>query len=137
MKGAQQALSIAEDALLAFLVQNRRYQDSPQLSFEYNRLQRRVEQQQQLYTSILTAYEQARIEEVRNTPVITVLDSPEGTARRSGSTILNVVLGIVLGFVAAVIIAMAMEFVSNLRSAGLEMGPNGMHAVTANGSHAP
>jgi uncharacterized protein involved in exopolysaccharide biosynthesis len=71
----------AEDELQAFLQRNRDFRSSPQLSFAYDRLADNVSLRQQLYTSIAQTFEQARIEEVRDTPVITVVESPMLPAR--------------------------------------------------------
>ena len=70
-------LSTAEDALKRFLGENRQFMNSPQLSFEHERLQRQVFMRQELVTSMAQAFEQARIDEVRNTPVFTVIDQPD------------------------------------------------------------
>ncbi|MEO7360793.1 MAG: hypothetical protein ABI120_10710, partial [Gemmatimonadaceae bacterium] len=72
---AQSALRIAEDRLRAFRAQNR-VAASPYLSLEEDRLRRDVQSTQSLYSSLQEAMEQARIEELRNTPVITVLEAP-------------------------------------------------------------
>lgn len=77
---AQAELESAESDLGAFLRANRRYQDAPQLNVEFGRLQRRVELRQQVANTLAQAFEQSRIEEVRNTPVITVIERPEGAA---------------------------------------------------------
>ncbi len=45
--------------------------------FEHDRLERPVSMRQELVTAMAQAYEQARVDEVRNTPVITVIDQPE------------------------------------------------------------
>ena len=66
----------AEGNLQAFLLQNRDFR-SPTLQIENSRLTRTVEMRQSVYTSLATAYEQAKIEEVRDLPVITVLAPPE------------------------------------------------------------
>jgi uncharacterized protein involved in exopolysaccharide biosynthesis len=42
--------------------------------FQFDRLSRQVNMRQQLYTSVTQSYEGARIEEVRNTPVITLME---------------------------------------------------------------
>jgi len=75
----QDSLRAAEDALEDFLQKNRQL-DSPQLQFVQDRLQRRVTMQQQVYTTLSQAYEQASIDEVRDTPVITVVEQPESPA---------------------------------------------------------
>ncbi|MGH2396063.1 MAG: hypothetical protein ACRDFW_03555, partial [bacterium] len=67
----------AESALAQFLERNRQYQSSPRLVFEAARLQRNVDLVQQVYATLAKAYEEARIQEVRNTPLITILDNPE------------------------------------------------------------
>ncbi len=75
-RAARTELRAAEDRLEAFLRKNRQFASSPQLLFTHDRLQREVATQQQVYTSLAQGYEQARIEEVRNTPVITVVQDP-------------------------------------------------------------
>lgn len=82
MREAQGRLSIAEDSLREFLEANRTYQASPRLVVEEGRLQRHVDFWQQIYTSLAQGYEQARIAEVQNTPVITIVDGAEGSAKR-------------------------------------------------------
>lgn len=72
---ARQSLRVAEDRLESFLRSNRTYRESPELFFEYERLQRDVAMQQQVYTSIAQGYEEARMSEVRDTPLITIIDS--------------------------------------------------------------
>jgi uncharacterized protein involved in exopolysaccharide biosynthesis len=77
-------LTEAEAALGRFLQHNRQFENSPELRLAYDRLQREVVRRQQAIGSLAPAFEQARIEEVRNTPVITVIEEPE-TAVESGS----------------------------------------------------
>lgn len=78
---AQDTLRAAEARLQAFLQRNRAYQNSPQLQFAYDRLERAVNMQQQLYTSLAQSFEAARIDEVRNTPVITLMEPPDLPAK--------------------------------------------------------
>lgn len=77
LTAARSDLQNAEDRLQAFMQENRQYMAAPHLSFEYDRLSREVATRQALVTTLTQAFEQAKIEEVRDTPVITVLDSPE------------------------------------------------------------
>lgn len=106
---AESALFNAEERLKTFLERNRDFQGarltagSPQLAFQKDRLDREVVLRQQLYTSLLQSAEEARIREVRDTPVITVLEEPRlpvlGEPRRSP---LKAVVGAILaGAVAA------------------------------------
>ena len=62
-------------------VRNREYRESPVLQFEYDRRSREVTARQQLYTELYGASEQARIEEVRNIPRVTVIEPAEVPAR--------------------------------------------------------
>ncbi len=64
----------AENRLAGFLERNRNFRNSPQLVFDHDRLQRDVAFHHQLLTSLAEAFERARIMEVRNTPVLTVMD---------------------------------------------------------------
>ena len=107
---AEQELRSAEQAELAFLQRNRQYLDSPLLAFEYNRLSRQVQLRQEVYQTLTKAHEEARIAEVRDTPVLTVIDSavapfkPSGPKRVLGTIvalIVGSVLGVLLAYVAA------------------------------------
>ncbi|MEO8192527.1 MAG: hypothetical protein ABI681_01670 [Gemmatimonadales bacterium] len=96
----------AEAELENFLESNRQYRASPQLSLEWGRLQRQVDMRNQIYTSMLSAFETARIEEVRDLPVINIIEQPElpiGPDRRGGlrKTLIGLLIGLVLGGVIA------------------------------------
>jgi uncharacterized protein involved in exopolysaccharide biosynthesis len=104
-------LSTVEDSLKAFLVDNRQFANSPQLTFEHDRIQRQVVMRQELVTAMAQAYEQARIDEVRNTSVITVIDQPEPPELpdpRGG--LLKLVLGVTLGLMVGFGLAFVREF---------------------------
>lgn len=81
---AHDELRDAEDKLEQFLQHNRDYRNAPELTLEFDRLSRDVSLRQQIFTSVSQAFEQARIEEVRDTPVFTVLDEPQLPARPDG-----------------------------------------------------
>lgn len=66
----------AENNLQAFLQANRLYQNDPQLIFEFDRLQREVTLRESVYQMLVQMYEQARLEAVRNTPSISVVQHP-------------------------------------------------------------
>jgi len=105
------SLRTVEDSMQAFLEHNRSYQSSPELQFRYDRLQRRVTLQQQVYTTLAQALEQAKMDQVRNTPVITVVEPPDLPARPDRRHLLiKAVLGLVLGFVVAVLWAFGSEW---------------------------
>lgn len=71
---AQEELARAERQMQDFLIHNRAYQSSPALTFTHDRLQGAISLRLQVLATLLQQHEQARIEEVRNTPVISVLD---------------------------------------------------------------
>ena len=73
---ARLALRRAEDDQRVFLQRNRDYRVSPMLTLEHDRLIREVGMRQQVFTMLAEAFEQAKIEEVRDTPVLTVVQSP-------------------------------------------------------------
>jgi uncharacterized protein involved in exopolysaccharide biosynthesis len=77
-QAALDSLRGAEDALAEFRASNIDFSRSPRLGAREAGLQRRVTLAQQTYTTIAQRYELANMEAVRNTPVITVLDAPEG-----------------------------------------------------------
>jgi uncharacterized protein involved in exopolysaccharide biosynthesis len=107
---AERELRAAEQAQLAFLQRNRQYLDSPLLAFEYSRLNRQVQLRQEVYQTLTKAHEEARIAEVRDTPVLTVIDSavapvkPSGPKRVLGTLVALIVggaLGVLLAYIAA------------------------------------
>ena len=80
---AEVELREAERAQLRFLQANRQYIGSPLLEFQAGQLQRAVDLKQEVYVSLAKSYEEARIAEVRDTPVITTIDSATAPYRRS------------------------------------------------------
>ena len=104
------SLRAAEDRLQGFLQRNRDYENSPQLSFQQQRLARDVSMQQEMVTNLAQMFEQARIEEVRDTPVITVIDKPERPVQRdSRGLIKKGILAVILGSVLGLGVAFARE----------------------------
>lgn len=104
---ASAQLRQAESDLGYFLETNRLYRTSPQLTLEFGRLQRAMDMRQAIYTSLMTALETARIEEMRDLPVITVVESPElpldpnkrGGARKAAlGLFVGLAVGIALAF---------------------------------------
>lgn len=113
---AESTLHAVEDSLERFLERNRSYQNSPTLRFEYERLQRQVNLRQQIFTSLSESFQQARIDEVRNTPVITMVEPPEVPARPDPRRLpLKGVLGLMLGGVLAVFWSFGREMMASTR----------------------
>lgn len=104
---AQDQLRAAENRLQGFLERNRQTSGSPQLGFERERLQREVSLRQQVVVTLAQALEDARLREVRDTPVITVVEAPSALLRpdpRKRSMMM--LLGVLGGAVLAVCLAM-------------------------------
>jgi uncharacterized protein involved in exopolysaccharide biosynthesis len=80
---SEDQLRVAEEALRSFYERNRQWQTSPQLRYEEQQLNRQVAVQQDLYLTLRREYEMARIEEVNNTPVLTIIDRPAVPGRRT------------------------------------------------------
>jgi uncharacterized protein involved in exopolysaccharide biosynthesis len=118
---AERALRVSEDRLQVFLQGNRVIAGSPELTFKRDRLQRGVELRQQVYTTLLQNREEARIREVRDTPVITVLEDPRlpvvGEARKS---VQKAVMGGLAGGMLGVLIAFMVQGVVAARRAPSE-----------------
>ena len=108
LETARAELRAAEERLQTFLQRNREFRDSPALVFANDRLTREVELRQQVVTSLVQSFEQARIDEVRNTPVTTVVEPPDLPAQPDPrrlllKTLLGLTAGLLLGmFLAAV-----------------------------------
>ncbi len=91
-------LRAVEDRLQAFLESNHVYNTAPALQFQRDRLQADVDVRRQLVTVLEQAVEQARIEEVRDTPVITVIEAPNVAVRPDGRGVVKLTfLGLFLG----------------------------------------
>ena len=109
-KAALDTLHEAETALADFRSANIDFSRSPRLSAEETAIQRRVAVAQQVYTTIVQKYELANIEAVRNTPVITVLDAPEGLVEARPRYTRQIALGaFVAGLLLAAVLAVRIE----------------------------
>lgn len=71
---AQGELREAEEQHLKFLQANHAFEQSPLLRFEENRLAHQVQLRQEIFVTLSREYEEARIAEVRDTPVLTIID---------------------------------------------------------------
>jgi uncharacterized protein involved in exopolysaccharide biosynthesis len=111
LRQLQVELATVEDSLRVFLDENRQFGNSSQLTFQHDRLQRKVGMRQEVVTAMAQAYEQARIDEVRNTPVVTVIDEPEVPALpEPRGRLLKLVLGAILGTMVGFGIAFVVEY---------------------------
>jgi alpha-tubulin suppressor-like RCC1 family protein/uncharacterized protein involved in exopolysaccharide biosynthesis len=112
---AREDLNRAEAEISEFMQSNRRYEEWPQLRMEAARLQRQVDLQQQVFTTLTQALERSRLDEVRNTPVITIIDQPEGSARRQRRLAQRAILGGLLGLTFVLTFVFLRDYTSRLR----------------------
>jgi uncharacterized protein involved in exopolysaccharide biosynthesis len=109
-KASLDSLRAGEGALADFRSTNIDFSHSPALAAREAQLQRRVALAQQLYNSIAQRYELAAIEAVRNTPVVTVLDAPEGlVAAKPRYAVLLAVGAAFAGLLVACLIALGTD----------------------------
>jgi uncharacterized protein involved in exopolysaccharide biosynthesis len=109
---AARELRAVENQLETFLDHNRAgLSRSPHLLFQHERLVREVGTRQQLHSELLGAFEKARIDEVRNTPVLTVLEAPEAAVKpdRRG-LMMRAILALFMGGLLGVFIAFTLAF---------------------------
>jgi len=100
------SLSARESLLRAFYERNRQI-TSPQLQFEELQLRREVDRVQSVYAQIGMELEQARIQEVRDVPAISVIDPPMIPVRKAAPRVgLILVTGAFVGLSLAIMIAL-------------------------------
>jgi uncharacterized protein involved in exopolysaccharide biosynthesis len=112
---AERELRDAEQAHLAFLQRNRVYTESPLLNFEANRLSRDVQLKQEVFLTLTKSYEQARISEVRDTPVLTVIDPAVPPVKRTRP---RRTLGVLIAFLVSSLVGAAAAYVVDLKARG-------------------
>jgi uncharacterized protein involved in exopolysaccharide biosynthesis len=114
---ARLLLAAAESTLALFNQTNRNLQTSATLQLEQARLRRNLDMAQQLFLQLRLQEEQAALQELRNTPAISVIDPPVLPARHSWpNRPLGVVTGLLIGLLVAYLRLSA-------RSAAVGRGP--------------
>ena len=101
-------LQAAEDDLRDFAQRNRDLRNSPALLIEQDRLNRVVSLRSGVYQSLAQALEQAKLEEIRDTPLLTVIDEPEAPVQPDprgliATTLAGFFAGLFLGAIAALV----------------------------------
>ena len=121
VKEAADSLQHAENRLRQFLNANRQYQNSNDLVFQHDKLEREVVLRQQLYASLAGAFEEARISEVRDTPVISVLEHPGIPLFPDPRALAEkVAVGLIAGGMIGFLLALFREMFSKGRASGQE-----------------
>lgn len=112
-------LRAAENRLEDFLMTNRQFTSSPDLTFQRDRLQRDVALKQQVFTSLTQSYEEVRIREVRDTPVITVIETPSvPTVPEPRGRLVRVLFGLIFGALFGAFIAFVSGAIARRRQEG-------------------
>lgn len=108
-------LEVSEAALSSFLGNNRAYASSPALAMEYARLEREVSADGLVWQELKRQLEVARIDELRNTLTVDVLDGAVAPVRpdRQG-LVFTILVGFLLGCIAAALV-IATQIVLNPR----------------------
>ena len=112
LREAEQELREAERAQLRFLQNNRQYQGSPLLEFQAEQLGRAVQLKQEVFLTLTKAHEEASIAEVRDTPVLTVIDPAVPPAMRSRP---RRVLGVTVALIVGGLLGVALVYVGAFR----------------------
>tara|TARA_Y100000590_G_scaffold445630_1_gene578047 strand:- start:202 stop:1356 length:1155 start_codon:yes stop_codon:yes gene_type:complete len=98
-------LEFSELSLKDFKERNRGYEDSPELFMIFSQLFREVEAKKEVYLTLQQQLELARIEEVKQTPILHILDHADVPSRKSSPNRLIFLIGsLVLGFMGSSII---------------------------------
>ena len=113
----ERELRNAEEDLRVFYERNRSWQQSPQRTFEEGRLRRQVDVRQEVYLTLKREYEMARIEEVNDTPVITVIDAATPPTKKSKpKRLLLVAVAFVFATMVSVFSIAVVDYVRTLRA---------------------
>lgn len=100
-----QSLRMAEDSIKIFREKNRRIIDSPQLLIEQGRLERAVQINSTVFIELKKQIEIAKIEEIKNIPIINILDAARVPVQKTSPYRRSiVVIAFFLSFVIAVIV---------------------------------
>jgi uncharacterized protein involved in exopolysaccharide biosynthesis len=114
---AEGALRAAEDRMQNFLQRNRA-SGAPELAFERDRLQRDLNLRQQVYTQLVQNREDAKIREVRDIPVITILENPElPVVPKRRNLVLRILIGGLGGAMLGILFALAANGMAGARRA--------------------
>ena len=110
----QKELEEAEEALKDFVDRNRQIQGSPALLLEQQRLTREASVLTGVFTTLKQQLEMTKIEEVKESALVQVLDPPVAPLfRDKPKRKLSVLLSLILGFGFAVVVAFVREYAQN------------------------
>ena len=117
LRASAEELKAAELSLKEFYERNRSWQQSPELTFQEGQLRRHVDVEQELYLTLVREFEKAQIDEVNDTPGITVIDAAVPVQERSfPRRTLFGAMSLVIGFVLGVGWVVAVELLGRLKA---------------------
>lgn len=117
LRDSRDSLRVAENRGQEFLQRNRDYSRSPELSFQHDALTREISFRQQVYSSLAQAYEQARVDELRDTPTLTITDRPALPLEpNSRALLVKGLVAAIAGFVVGFLIVVAQEALAGARA---------------------
>jgi capsule polysaccharide export protein KpsE/RkpR len=88
----------------------------PELGMEYLRLERDIKVQETVFSLLTTQYEQAKINEARDTPTVQVLDKAVMAERKSRpKTVLNMAMASGISLFVGMFLAFFLEYVDRIR----------------------
>src|SRR5262249_29711079 len=93
---AHERETVLEDSLREFYLHNRLV-NSPNLQFTEGRLKRQLEFAQTLTAQLRSQLEQARLQEVRDTPALSIVSPPEIPSKRASPNRKLIVISALLG----------------------------------------
>lgn len=118
VRESETELRNAEEALKTFLEQNRQF-ESAELTFQYERLQRQVRITEEIFTALRRRYEEARLAEMNDIPLMTIIDEAVPPQQRSSpKRLLIAVLGFILGIGLALFWVLTKEYFENAAERG-------------------
>ena len=110
----EKELMASEEDLKVFMDRNRRIENSPALQLEKQRLGREVTVLTGVFTTLKQQLETTKIEEVKESDYVVVLDPPEAPLQRSKpNKRLMVILAGILGIGLGMVLAFVREFATN------------------------
>jgi len=136
MKEVEEQLGRSEIALKEFRERNRRIMDSPQLMLEQERLARDVQINSTVFIELKKQLEIAKIEEIKNIPIINVLDVArppvkKSYPKRAPVTLIAFVLSTIVGVMVTAFGGQGREAVASLeRILNKEAHPAGAGAIS-------
>lgn len=105
----------AEEEMQRYLSTNRQISPYSELAYRRDQLQRTLMLKQQVYTTLAQSYEDVRMREVRDTPVISIVETPSvNQTPESRGRIKMVFLGLVIGATLGVLMTLLTDWLRGM-----------------------